>query len=257
MFALLGHASMRAFRVMPDFPEKAAMMRGARWGAVALLGLSLASVGTISLGLRLGLICASGGLAHAILLSGFFALFYRFQVESEGLFAGARYWLNYRHKGWEPWIKEWRSRQLKVKRQWRVMVFLWPVLILVWLSFAAWGYWHIDRMFLASIADERLGTALKQELNDLHVVEVVPMRSSFEGPLYPLMVHVTPGTTAQQAQQLAERTRQAFALGHDRYAWNIHVRPEHGKIIGRALYTPPGVLLPPGIERQPPRPRDW
>lgn len=257
IFGAMGYASWRALRVMPDFPEKAAMLRGAKWGGLAIIALSILTTGVALLCAGCGLVVASLGLAKALLWTGFAFLLHRFQLESDGILVGGQYWLRYRRSDPGKWLEDWRSRQPKAQRYYRIMIFVWPVLILGWLSMAAWGYWHFDRMFLASTADDRLGIALKQELGDARVVEVAPMAATFEGPLIPLNVYVAPDTEAETGRQLAERLLQILAERRDGNAWRIRVRPKFGHVLAQRLYAPPGVVLPPGIERQTPRPRDW
>ncbi|MHB8996016.1 MAG: hypothetical protein ACYC63_12290 [Armatimonadota bacterium] len=254
-FAILGYVSWRVLREMPEFPEKTAMLRGASWGAPAFAGLLAISFGVMWFGTGVGLMMTAFGLGKAIFWTGFALFMHRFRLESDGLVVGASFLVRYRRLGWEKWLEDWRKGQVKVQRYNRILVFWWAVLILLWLAFAGWGYWRVDRDMLAFAADERLGMALKQQLGDPRMVEVVPMRWGFEGPLYPLKVGVTSATTPEQGKQLAEQTRQLMARRGERSAMAIYVRPSHGHTLAKLTYAPPGMVLPEGIEKRRPRPR--
>jgi hypothetical protein len=242
---------------MPDFPEKAAMLRGARWGTPAVVSLALLSLAVMCLGANFGLAMAGIGLGKALFWTGFAVFMHRFRLESDGALVGGQYWLRYRRLGAEKWLEDWRARQPKVERYNRILAYWWPVLIALWLGIGAWGYWDFDRLITGMAADERLGATLQQELGDARIVHVVPMHSSFEGPIYPLHVNVATGTTALQGAQLAKRTRSLLAIRGEKDAWRIVVRPEYGHTLARVTYIPPGVTLPPGIGKPHPRPRKW
>jgi len=253
----MGYASLRALRNFPEFPEKAAMVRGAKWGGLAFAGLVALAFGVMWLGTSHGLSMLSFGVSMGVFWAGFVTLIHAYETESNGVFVAVQYWSSYRRRGPEQWVEDWRARRAKFQRLNRVLVFVWVLLIAGWLSAGVWGYWDFDRGFLALAADARLGRELQQELNDPRVVEVVPMHGTFEGPLIPLHVYVTAGTSSEAGQRLAEQLRQALARGGERNAWRIVVRPKYGHTLTRATYAPPGVTLPPGAERQHPRPRRW
>lgn len=253
----MGYASWRMLLRMPEFPEKAAMLRGAKWGAPVFIGLLAVYSGVVLLGARCGLIVAEIGLGRAVLWSGTAILLIRFRLECDGLLAWPQYWLRYRRQGAERWIEDWREKQPKAHRQSRVLAYLFSGLVLLWLGVAAWGYWRFDRAFIAMAADERFGLALQRELGDARVVEVMPTNATFEGPLLPLFVYVTPHTDAETGRRLAERLAQILASRPGRNAWRIEVRPKHGHIIAKRLYVPRELTLPPGIEKRHLRPRDW
>lgn len=257
VFGAMGYASWRILRRMPDIPEKAAMLRGAKWGGLAITGLAALCVCAVRLGAQLGLMLSSFCVAQALFLAGMWVFIYRFTLESEGVFAGVNWWLRYRQKGWDRCLEERRKKRQKLARSNRVLSYVWLCIIGAWLASAGSGYWHLDRMFVACAADEQLGLALKQELNDRRVVEVSPRRADFEGPLIPLNVYVTPDTSVDAGQRLSERLVQVLAGRRDRNVWRIRVRPKFGNILARKLYVPPGVTLPRGIEQQPAHPRKW
>jgi hypothetical protein len=253
--AILGYASWRVLWDTPEFPEKAAMLRGAKWGASAFAGLLAITFGVMWFGSAVGLSMTGFGVGKALFWTGLALFMHRFRLESDGLVVGASFLVRYRRLGWEKWLEEWRKGQVKAQRYNRILAFCWAVLILLWLAFAGWGYLRVDRETLAIAADERLGMALKQQLGDPRVVEVVPMRWCFEGPLYPLKVEVTSVTTPEQGKQLAEQTRQLLARRGERSAMAIYVRPSHGHTLAKLTYAPAGVVLPEGVEKRHPRPR--
>lgn len=256
-FVAIGWTSLRALRRFPDFPEKAAMLRGAKWGGLAFTGLVVLSFGIMWLAAGYGLCMAGVGIGKAVFWIGFAVSLHRYRFEGDGLLLGGQYFARYRRQGPEKWLEDWRKRQPTVERWNRILVFWWPVLILLWLSFGAWGYWHSDRMLLAIAVDETLGKTLQQDLGDPRVVKVVPMRWLFEGPLFPLHVHVAVGTTKEAGDELAERLRRLLSLRKDGTAWRITVRPRYGHTLARATYAPPGVILPEGVEHQHRKPRRW
>lgn len=256
IFASMGYASGRVLRRMPDFPEKAAMLRGARWGALVMTGLMLLQLGIVLLGMQFALMMLSGSVAKAVFWAGLGVFLLRFRLESDGMTFGLQYW-RHRKQAPDKLIEDWRKRQTRVERYNRICLYCWPVLCGLWLAIGGWGYWHFDRSFVAAVSDERLGMALKQELNDPRVVKVMPMHAHFEGPLYPLITYVLPQTSVQQGWQIARQTQRILAQRSERLAMSIYVRPEHGHVLARATYVPFGMTLPAGGERQHPHPRKW
>lgn len=257
LFALLGYLSWRVLSRLPDFPEKSAMVRGSVWAAPALAVLAAVPFLSVWFGAGLGLPMAGLGIGKALFWAGFAWLYWRFRPEMDGMFKGVTYWLRYRKRGLEAFRSDHLAAREKLRRYDRIVGWCWPVLVACWLGLGVWGYWHVDRMVIGAAADERLVAMLKQELGDPRVVDVMAMRAGFEGPLYPMLVHVTAATTAEQARAMAERLRQALARRGDKSAWFIEVRAKYKRDLASAMYVPPGVTLPPGIERQPARPRKW
>jgi len=256
LFGVSGHVSLRYLRRLPDFPEKPALIRGAKLCGVALASVFLLNLVVTWLTVRAGMVASGAILGMATMFGGMAVLFARDRVEWEGF----NFWRWPRKFGEQEAVNEWRRMRQRTQRQRRWLPYLglahW-VAVAALLSFAAWSYWHMDRWLIASCAEERFVKMLQHELGDPQVQEVVPMSTDYEGPLFPMCLHV-PGTMSKaEAERAVDQMRQQLMKHGEKRAWRIYARPEHGHTLARTVYVPPGVVLPPGTENQRPQPRHW
>ncbi len=241
----MGYASFRLLFPLPDFPEKRAMLRGARWGGPVFLAITVGLLAALWLGWRYTSYCVTTlafGKALAWVLIA--VLFLRFDPETTGFFAFGYLLRPNRAESLDEWLHRWpRGRERSEQRWPRVMRLLWPWLMfvpaLMWLAIGVWGGWRIDRVFALVAREERFNQELQAALASPRVEEVISMASVSQGPPYPLAIQVQYGTTPAQARELVRALQGMLAQRGDRRAWRIYARPEHGKKLAEADYWPP------------------
>lgn len=246
--------SLPSMPQLPESREKTVFMRGARWGGVALIAILGLSYAVMFVGSMYGLMVSSFFAGIALVLAAV-ALLPSEAVE--GPYAAISWLIHYRRRDSQAWLDEWHRRLAKAARGKRFTSYALALAVLLWSGMAVWSYFSFDRRWVPMFADERLGVALRRELADPLVIEVAPMASLFEGPLYPLQVNVVPQTTTQQAERLAEATRAALARLQTSKAWKICVKAPHKPRLAETQYVPPDITVPEGLDGRPPRPRKW
>jgi hypothetical protein len=249
IFIGVGWYSLRLLRRLPDFPDKPAMLRGAKWGPLVVIAWC-------ALAAALGGLCArSAGfrtsgpaLVHAVRLAGFFWLLLRSGPEAEGLgFALTQFRL--RPFDSDKWLAE-RERSKTGSRKWRwVLYVLAAIVVSGWVALAGWTYWHEDRWLAAMAQDERFGAQLREAMG-VSEVEGISADGPAEtrGRLCALFVHVSPGTAVERGKEIAERAREVLAARQDKHILRIHVGPEHGRRLAKVYYVPEGMTLPPDAD---------
>jgi hypothetical protein len=265
------YASLRRLRQLPDFPEKPAMLRGAKWGELVVGAWLAASVTLFGVLHRsIDPYVLTGFLQYASFWGGLTWLGLRFEMESEGMTADSSM-ARVRPFDLDKWLSEVRGRHVR-SRKWDWVYAACAVAALAGYIGAQNAGYHdmIRRQALeaqnpgqSDIARQEpldaraadLGARLQARMGVSDVDAVVAMGPTVSpGPVYLLYIYAWPGVPPESAAAMADRAREALAVVEPPLCWRIIVTPKFGAALDEGYYVPRGMTLPPvTVEGSPPR----
>lgn len=255
LFVICSYLSLRFLRGLPDFPDRDAMLRGARWGGVVAVLVSGVYLGFPVLGISvIHTPLSSLFVAKAFLYTVVFWLAMWRAEEFSGAMAcllRLRYWRKF---DLEAWLRDREAAAQRSRRAARWVPWLLAAVVVLQLGMAGWSYGKFDREFALWAREERFSRELQQALAGPEVEEVLAVPHLWAGPLYPLIIQVHTGTTSAQGRTLVERMKHVLAARQDRRMWRIYARPEHGHTLAQGYYVPLGMTLPPNADKLRPTP---
>jgi hypothetical protein len=257
------YMSVPRLQGLPDFPEKRAMLRGAKWGWLVVGAWFAASFMLLSLLHRsVSPYVLSGLLQNASFWGGLTWLGLRFDMEREGM------WSDSSMDRVSPfdldrWLEEVRGRHAR-SRKWEWVALACAVAALAgYIGVQNAGYRDMLRRQALEARDPGhhqvarpepldaraadLGARLQQRMGVLDVGAVVPMGpAASPGPVYLLYIYAWPGVPPKSAALVADRARQALATVEPPLCWRIVVTPKFGAALDEGYYVPKGMTLPDG-----------
>jgi hypothetical protein len=256
---VVSYLSLCFLRGLPDFPDKAAMLRGARWGGLVVAAWLLVNTVLICLGLRFSDYPLSGMiLSNALCIGTFHLLVVRRGDEFIGTLACLNR-LRLRPFDFGRWLEDRAQSKARAclgrRQRWIAHIGL-ALGLAGYLCLAASAYFEFDRWFAGAARDERFGARIRDAVALPEVRDVVSFGpAQYRGPIYILSVHVRPQTTPDQATAFVERVRAALSARKDMNLWRILIGAERGHTLAKGYYVPEGMTLPPDADhmRLPPR----
>ena len=250
----VSYISLRFLRRLPDFPDKPAMLRGAKWGGLVFSAWLAVMVGLSDLCLRTDYSRSGSLLVQALWLAGLFWFLLRFRVEGDGTLAAFTR-LRVRPFDFDRWLAD-RNRVTANNRKW-----LWLTCVVAAVNVGCMGWMAVrrigqDRHMAAVALDTAFGAQL-QRLMGMPEVQSIETTgpAAFQGSVYSLDIQVRFGMTTVLAESVAKRARDALDVQGDRLFWRIRVVPERGRPLAVDYYVPAGMTLPAGADQIRPRPR--
>jgi hypothetical protein len=254
----IGMASLRFLRGLPDFSDRPELIRGAKWFWLWMSGSVFIPWVLSSVAMFLTPVPCSGsflcfGLVFLLHTLGDRALP---GLTDGGLAIMSALGPDLRRLGFEEWLDKRERTRAKQERAMRVLRVVQAGVLVAFVGATVWAYLAVDsRWIIPMWRDQRFSQAITRDLASPQVTDVLAMGSAFEGPIYPMVVHVRPDTTTERAAQVAEGIRQVLMTKRERLLWRISVRPGRGHTLARTYYVPEGMTLPANADRMLPQPR--